>query len=241
MRIACLAFIFAMPLMASNVLTERAKQLLKQPAGHAEAVTLLVQVIAQNPDDAEALTLLGIVRMGSKGITPDDLRTQVEPLFEKALAVWERSPDANPADVALSFEAEAKLLTELDRTAEAVPMQARASGLRKQVVKAIPFAAPSAGAPSRVGSGVSAPSVLFKIDPEYAEMARILKLSGTVLVSVVIDGNGAPTNIQLVRSLGFGLDEKAVEAVSKWKFNPGLKDGQPVSVQAQIEVNFRLL
>jgi periplasmic protein TonB len=93
----------------------------------------------------------------------------------------------------------------------------------------------------RAGGGVSAPSVLFKVDPEYSEEARKAKYSGTVLLSLIVDPQGRPLNIKVVRSLGLGLDEKAMEAVLKWKFKPGMKDGRAVAVQATIEVNFRLL
>ncbi len=93
----------------------------------------------------------------------------------------------------------------------------------------------------RVGGGVSAPSVLFKVDPEYSEEARKAKYSGTVLISLIVDPQGRALNIKVVRSLGLGLDEKAMEAVAKWKFKPGMKDGRPVAVVATIEVNFRLL
>jgi TonB family protein len=93
----------------------------------------------------------------------------------------------------------------------------------------------------RVGGGVSAPSVLFKVDPEYSEEARKAKYSGTVLLSVIVDTEGHARDIRVVKSLGMGLDEKAVEAVQKWKFKPGMKGNAAVNVRAQIEVNFRLL
>jgi TonB family protein len=93
----------------------------------------------------------------------------------------------------------------------------------------------------RVGGGVSAPSVIVKVDPEYSEEARKAKYSGTVLLSVIVDHEGHARDIHVVKSLGMGLDEKAVEAVQKWKFKPGMKGGQAVNVRAQIEVNFRLL
>jgi TonB family protein len=92
-----------------------------------------------------------------------------------------------------------------------------------------------------VGGGVSAPSVLFKVDPEYSEEARKAKYSGTVLISLVVDANGKAQNIRVVRSLGLGLDEKAMEAVANWKFKPWMKGGQAVAVQATLEVNLRLL
>ena len=97
------------------------------------------------------------------------------------------------------------------------------------------------GGAYRIGGGVSAPSILFKVEPEYSEEARKAKFQGTVLLFVVVDEHGNPRDIQVIRPLGLGLDQKAVEAVEKWKFTPGKKDGKPVPVQAQIEVNFRLL
>ena len=93
----------------------------------------------------------------------------------------------------------------------------------------------------RVGGGVSQPTILFKVDPEYSEEARKAKYSGTVTLAVVVDADGHARDIHVVKSLGMGLDEKAVEAVQKWKFKPGMKGSQAVSVRATIEVNFRLL
>jgi len=93
----------------------------------------------------------------------------------------------------------------------------------------------------RVGGGVTAPSLLYKKEPEYSEEARKAKYQGTVLLYVEVDASGKATNIKVQRSLGLGLDEKAIEAVKQWKFKPGYKDGKPVTVAATIEVNFRLL
>ena len=93
----------------------------------------------------------------------------------------------------------------------------------------------------RVGAGVSAPSVTYRQDPEYTEEARKAKVAGAVMLGVVVDTEGNARNIQVVRSLDPGLDQKAIDAVSHWKFRPGQKDGQPVNVRATIEINFRLL
>jgi TonB family protein len=93
----------------------------------------------------------------------------------------------------------------------------------------------------RAGGGVSAPRVLVKVDPEYSEEARKAKYSGTVLLSVIVDTKGRARDIRVMRSLGMGLDEKAMDAVQKWRFRPGMSNGRPVNVRAQIEVNFRLL
>jgi protein TonB len=97
------------------------------------------------------------------------------------------------------------------------------------------------GGAYRIGGGVSPPSVLLKVEPEYSEEARKAKFQGTVVLFVVVDEKGNPRELKVIRPLGLGLDQKAIEAVEKWKFRPGMKDGKPVAVQATIEVNFRLL
>jgi len=97
------------------------------------------------------------------------------------------------------------------------------------------------GGAYRIGGGVSPPSVIQKVEPEYSEEARKAKFQGTVILFVVVDEKGNPRDLKVIRPLGLGLDQKAIEAVEKWKFRPGMRDGKPVAVQATIEVNFRLL
>ena len=92
----------------------------------------------------------------------------------------------------------------------------------------------------RVGGGVLAPKVLYDPDPDYSEEARKAKYQGTVVLWVIIGSDGRPHEIKVQRSLGMGLDEKAVEAVRRWKFEPAKKDGQAVAVQISVEVVFRL-
>jgi TonB family protein len=93
----------------------------------------------------------------------------------------------------------------------------------------------------RVGGGVTAPTLVSKVEPEYSEEARKAKYQGSVTLYIQVDTNGRAINIRVLHSLGLGLDEKAMEAVRKWRFRPGTKDGRAVVVEAQIEVNFRLL
>jgi periplasmic protein TonB len=93
----------------------------------------------------------------------------------------------------------------------------------------------------RIGGGVSAPTLVFKVEPEYSEEARKAKFQGTVVLNVIVDEKGTPKELKVLRPLGLGLDEKAIEAVAKWRFRPGYKDGKPVAVAATVEVNFRLL
>ena len=94
----------------------------------------------------------------------------------------------------------------------------------------------------RAGVGcVTAPLVIYKKEPEYSEEARKAKYQGTVTLYVEILPDGKVHNIRVIHSLGLGLDDKAVAAVSQWKFRAATKDGRPVTVAASVEVNFRLL
>lgn len=92
----------------------------------------------------------------------------------------------------------------------------------------------------RVGGGVSAPRAIYDPEPQYTDEARKAKYEGVVLLSLIVDPYGRPRDVRVARSLGMGLDEKAVEAVRQWKFAPAMKDGQPVAVLVNVEVNFRL-
>jgi periplasmic protein TonB len=92
----------------------------------------------------------------------------------------------------------------------------------------------------RPGRGVSAPRVIYQTDPEFSEEARKAKYQGTCVLGLVVDASGRPTNIHVLSALGMGLDEKAIESVRNWKFEPGQKDGHPVAVEIAVEVDFHL-
>jgi len=96
------------------------------------------------------------------------------------------------------------------------------------------------GGAFRVGNGVSAPRALETPDPEYSEEARKAKYQGTVVLWLIVGPDGKPRDIRVSRPLGMGLDQKAIEAVNRWRFEPAMKDGRPVAVQINVEVNFRL-
>ena len=93
----------------------------------------------------------------------------------------------------------------------------------------------------RIGGGVSAPVAIFTPEAEFSDEARRAKYQGVCLISLIVDAQGNPQNPRVIRPLGMGLDEKALEAVRKYKFKPAMKDGHiPVPVMITVEVNFRL-
>jgi len=96
------------------------------------------------------------------------------------------------------------------------------------------------GGVHRVGGGVSAPRVIYSPDPEFSEEARKAKYQGTVILSAIVGTDGRTHEIRVYRSLGMGLDEKAIEAIQRWKFEPGRKDGIAIAVFVNVEVTFRL-
>ena len=96
------------------------------------------------------------------------------------------------------------------------------------------------GGPRRVGGGVSAPEVIFQVEPEFSEEARKAKVAGNVLVALWVGVDGLPTHVRVLRGVGMGLDEKAIEAVKQYRFRPGMENGKPVMTEVNIEVNFQI-
>lgn len=99
--------------------------------------------------------------------------------------------------------------------------------------------APNSDIPLRIGNGVTAPKVVYKVEPIYTPEARDARLQGTVVLSVVVGRDGVPSDIRVLRPFA-GLEDEAIYAVRHWRFKPGEKDGKAVSVIATIEFNFRL-
>lgn len=193
------------------------------------AIGYLQQMQVADPSKAGvALMWMGLARQRQNQME------EADSLFRAALAAQgEKSLEA-----ATTSELYANLLDQTDRTDEATRMRVSAADIRKGTRPAI---ADYSSGVYRVGGGVSAPTLLYKVEPSYSEEARAAKYQGTVVVGVEIGPDGMAHNAQIVRSLGLGLDQKALDAVSQWKFKPGMKDGVPVTVAASIEVNFRLL
>jgi protein TonB len=96
------------------------------------------------------------------------------------------------------------------------------------------------GGAKRIGGGVSAPVVIYQVDPEFSEEARKAKFMGVVTVNLIVDEKGNPQSVHVVHGAGMGLDQKAVEAVKQYKFKPAMEGGKPVAVDLNIEVNFQI-
>lgn len=229
-------------------LIERVKQLAAENPGkhRAEIERLLYQALTEwrkqpgtrQEDFAEAAVMLALFHIGD-GRSGD----QVTNLVDEAIGVYEAaSPRVEDGRLALALEAKAE---SLPGDPAAAVFRDRASAIRRALFDRR-RAADEAGKPAlesvgRVDHKTKAPSIEEKQEPAYTEAARIAKRQGAVSLTIQIDTEGKPRNITLLRSLGFGLDEAAYDAVRQWRFRPASRDGEPVPVEAKIEVNFRLL
>jgi TonB family protein len=92
----------------------------------------------------------------------------------------------------------------------------------------------------KIGGGVTAPMPIYEVEPEYTPEARKAKFNGIVLVGLIVDTNGLPQNVHVLRGVGMGLDENAVAAVKQYKFKPAMEAGKSVPVEVNLEVNFKI-
>jgi TonB family protein len=189
-------------------------------------------VAPSGPVAGPAMTWQAMVRQHREGEAP-----AAESLYRAALAVEE----ANSPDAALTMEFLAHFLRGQGRVGEAEAMEASASEIRKAHVAQLSPKRQATAETSKIGNGVTAPKLLHKLEPSYSVEARAAKVQGTVVLFVVIGTDGAAADVQLRKGVGYGLDEQALNAITQWAFQPGMRDGMAVPVQASIEVNFRLL
>jgi TonB family protein len=111
-------------------------------------------------------------------------------------------------------------------------------GLEADAAQAIAQA--QTGSLYRVGGRVSAPVVIHSVEAQFSDVARKAKYQGVCVVSLIVDAQGNPQNPRIAKSLGMGLDEKAIEAVRQYRFRPAMLDGEtPVPVAINMEINFR--
>jgi len=91
-----------------------------------------------------------------------------------------------------------------------------------------------------IGNGVTPPKGVSMPNPEYSEKGRKKKISGTVVVAIVVTPDGTVRDVAVVKSLERSLDQQAIAAVKTWRFEPATKDGKPVAVHLRAEVSFRI-
>ena len=87
---------------------------------------------------------------------------------------------------------------------------------------------------------MTVPELIYHPEPNFSDEARRSKTQGIVTLLLVVGKDGRPYDIRVGQSVGMGLDEKAIEAVQRWRFHPASLNGQPVATQIEVEVNFRL-
>lgn len=208
----------------------------------ARAATLMAQAVEAatrtagpaHPDTGRLLSYEALL------LDQQNKPSAAEPLYLRAIAILEAPALALPADLATALELYAAHLTTQGRGADAAKLLDRARPIRARRVREM-GARPETTAPVRsIGPDVSAPVVLLKVEPAYSDIAKLAKHQGGVLMQIQIGTDGLVRTLELARGIGLGLDEKAAEALLKWKFKPGAVDGQPVPVKANVEINFRL-
>jgi TonB family protein len=188
----------------------------------------VLQIDAKGPQAGPALSWLASMRAKQDPAAS-------EQLFKQALSV----EDPTSSDYVDTLRKYSLLVRKLGRSDEAQDLETRAREVQTGRPR-LPARELSANV-YKVGGGVTAPALVFKREPEYTEGARAGAIQGTTILSVDIGPDGIARNFQVERSLEPSLDQKAIEAVQQWQFRPGAKDGQPVTVRATIEVNFRLM
>jgi TonB family protein len=188
--------------------------------GVIRAATLIKRVTPEYPADAKAAHIEGTVRftalLGKDGTVRDLQLVSGHPMLVQAamnaVKQWVYQPTL---------------------------LNGEAVEVRTEIV--VNFRLDPAEGTYRVGGGVSPPHVISKSEPQYSAEGLRARLEGSVTVSLVVGEDGTPRDIKVVQSLGLGLDEKAVETISSWRFAPADKEGNPVAVLAKVEVHFRLV
>ena len=236
---------------------ELEKRRARRPDEAVAFYTKAAQVLGDRSEAAPALMFLGMIQLGKKEYAQaidyftraqnldwqqqgpaqmwmalvrwrEQNPAEADALFRSALAV----EDPNSDQAATTMEMYSEFLKEQRREGEAKTMLDRATAMRR-----VP--APVSTVP-KIGGGIVPPKLLFKVEPEYTVEARLAKYWGTVVLWLEVGSDGLAHNIQVIKGLGFGLDQNAIAAISEWRFQPASKDGAPQAVIANVEVNFRL-
>jgi len=173
------------------------------------------------------------------GDHPDKQRKELEKELRRLKAEIEiELPSNQPDEKIVASTMNAVFLSSSESMMEVMPSYWRAYFAKREGKPAPEVKGPVYTFKS--GEGMSPPRADVNPDPEYSDEARKAKYQGTIVLSLVADASGTPRDLQIVTPLGLGLDEQAIKAVNSWRFRPGAKDGEPVSVAINVEVSFRL-
>jgi TonB family protein len=157
-------------------------------------------------------------------MTPEDV-VKVAPTFWQKYLAKEQGISAKAND---------------DNTARGSASQTQSSANSSGVLERLPNAGEETPVKLLSDSGVTPPKIRHQPSPEFSDAARKLKIEGVVGLNIVIDSTGRVRKPTIVKPMGVGLDEKAVDTVSSWLFDPARKDGRPVAVAVYVEVDYHL-
>ena len=210
-----------------------------------QANALWAKQNSKTPEYADSLVYMTLLMHHQRGFlsdsdaTPlDEWKNRAAANVEKALEICHETPNIDPGLYAQALELKADLL---GRGSAGSTFWDEAAEQRKKHIADLGNPAPSLLEQAHKMSEATTPPILkVKLTPDYSQYARLRLIKGNTLFSLVIDKNGNPQNIHLVKSLGYGLDEEAVEVVKHWHFTPATKDGEPVAVRVNIDLAFHL-
>ena len=169
---------------------------------------------ATDKGDSEAQNAIGYLYQQGRGVTQD---------YAKAMAWYRKAADQGNA------QAESNIGSLYEKGLGVPQDRSEAEAWYKQAANHTPLP-----------GGIRPPRVIYSPDPGYSEEASKAKFEGTCVLSLIVGTDGNARDIKVERSIGKGLDEKAIDAIKTWKFEPGTKDGVPVATQIDIEVTFHL-
>lgn len=214
---------------------------------------MLADLMGRYPDSAQPFLddLLASTAPGQHALdlSPPEVQAVCRILIDMPdIRRWKK----NTLQILLHYRQEAKALLDKDLEGDDAEKRDRASGWLHDLAAADAAPLSSVKPPEnrgdplpasiyRPGNGVTSPTALSRVEPAYSELARKLRVQGTVGLQLVISADGMPQNFRILRTVGYGLDEKAIEAVRQWRFDPSMKDGKAVAALAAIQVTFRML
>ena len=203
---------------------------------YKKAFALRVKTLGrEHVDVAQSINDLGVLYENQARLNKSEI------YFPHALSIREKLLGSDHLDTVTTAEHFARLLNKLQQGAKAQGLLVRAKKVREERVSS--YSSPG-GQLSEVFTSSEVRRQLEltdQVEPEYTDEARIARHEGMVRLQVSIDSEGRARNFRLLNSLGLGLDEKAAEAVRRWKFRPARKDGRRVAVVTNIEIQFSLM